>query len=81
MRRDYDFKIKYFSKDKINELKRFCFEHVNHNEIKYKKEGEYGLLFSGGLDSTAAYHLLEKPKKLQYVLADGFKMKVNGYQK
>ena len=76
---DYNFETKYFTKDKINELKRFCFEYVNPNEVKYKKDGEYGLLFSGGLDSTAAYHLLEKPKKFQYVLEDGLRMKVNGY--
>ena len=43
------------------------------------KDGEYGLLFSGGLDSTAAYHLLENQKKFQYVLEDGLRMKVNGY--
>ncbi len=69
---DYDFEIKYFSKEKINELKRFCFEYVVPNDVKYKKDGEYGLLYSGGFDSTAAYYLLEKPKKISICFGGWF---------
>lgn len=61
-----DFEIKDVSNDLKSEiLNSFIDKNNLINNKSHKNEGEFGLLFSGGADSVAAYHLLDKlPKRI-----------------